>query len=170
MEKRYKIVLTGNRVYKEIELTPEKAQVKVGTGLDCDIRLRKELFFAPVALRFTQENGDWTAYCEDPLYLSAGDVRKLLTKPLRHGDTLAVKYQESDITVFTLQFWIDFDQGEHYARRIDLAGAGRVSIGFAPGNDIMLKSEYVQNDAVCLVAPGRWVCDRGAAHGVWRFL
>lgn len=47
MEKRYKIVLTGNRVYKEIELTPEKAQVKVGTGLDCDIRLRKELFFAP---------------------------------------------------------------------------------------------------------------------------
>ena len=154
MEKRYKIVLTGNRVYKEIELTPEKAQVKVGTGLDCDIRLRKELFFAPVALRFTQENGDWTAYCEDPLYLSAGDVRKLLTKPLRHGDTLAVKYQESDITVFTLQFWIDFDQGEHYARRIDLAGAGRVSIGFAPGNDIMLKSEYVQNDAVCLSRRG----------------
>ena len=36
---RYKITLSSNTVYKEIELTPDAQQIKVGTGVDCDIRL-----------------------------------------------------------------------------------------------------------------------------------
>ena len=42
---RYKVTLTSNTIYKEIELASDMQQVKVGTGVDCDVRLRKELFF-----------------------------------------------------------------------------------------------------------------------------
>lgn len=41
---RYKVTLTSNTIYKEIELASDMQQVKVGTGVDCDVRLRKELF------------------------------------------------------------------------------------------------------------------------------
>lgn len=44
MNLRYKIILSNNNFYKEIELTEDLQQIKVGTGVDCDVRLRKELF------------------------------------------------------------------------------------------------------------------------------
>ena len=46
--KRYKVTLSSNTVYREIELASDLQQVKVGTGVDCDIRLRKELFFSQI--------------------------------------------------------------------------------------------------------------------------
>ena len=45
---RYKITLSSNTIYKEIELAPDAQQFKVGTGVDCDIRLRKEFFFGQI--------------------------------------------------------------------------------------------------------------------------
>lgn len=47
---RYKVTLTSNTIYKEIELASDMQQVKVGTGVDCDVRLRKELFFGQIEL------------------------------------------------------------------------------------------------------------------------
>ena len=45
MNNRYKITISNNNIYKEIELDQECQQLKVGSGIDCDVRLRKELFF-----------------------------------------------------------------------------------------------------------------------------
>ena len=53
--KRYKVTLSSNTVYKEIELASDLQQVKVGTGVDCDIRLRKELFFGQIELTFIKK-------------------------------------------------------------------------------------------------------------------
>lgn len=44
MESRYKIILSNNNLYKEIELAPAVQQVRVGTGVECDVRLNKKLF------------------------------------------------------------------------------------------------------------------------------
>ena len=55
--KRYKVTLSSNTVYKEIELASDSQQVKVGTGVDCDIRLRKELFFGQIELNFIKKQG-----------------------------------------------------------------------------------------------------------------
>ena len=49
---RYKITLSSNTIYKEIELAPDAQQVKVGTSVDCDIRLHKELFFGQIELYY----------------------------------------------------------------------------------------------------------------------
>lgn len=48
--KRYKVTLSSKTVYREIELASDLQQVKVGTGVDCDIRLRKELFLVRLNL------------------------------------------------------------------------------------------------------------------------
>ena len=141
MDNRYKITLSNDHIYKEIELAPDAHRIKVGTQVDCDVRLRKDMFFDQIELTFVKTGTDWAVHCSDSLYLTVGDIRKLVTKRLAHGDSLQVKYQESDHFVFTLDFVIDFDDGKKkYERVINLAGRSAVTIGCANSNNIVLGS------------------------------
>ena len=76
-------------------------------------------------------NGEaWSILCSDNIYLTAGDVRKLLTKNLVHGDLLEIKYQESDQYVFSLEFYIDFDDGKtKYERAVNIKNRASLTIG-----------------------------------------
>ena len=148
---RYRITLSSNTVYKEIELASDMQQVKVGTGVDCDVRLRKELFFGRIELVFAKNGDDWAVSCSDNMYLTVGDVRKLMTKKLVHGDVLEIKYQESDNLVFTMEFLIDFDDGKKkYDRSIDVSGVNSVSIGTSQSCNIAIGGQYVKNDMLIL--------------------
>ena len=148
---RYKATLSSNTVYKEIELASDMQQVKVGTGVDCDVRLRKELFFGQIELVFAKNGDSWTVNCSDNMYLTVGDIRKLMTKKLIHGDVLEIKYQESDNLVFTLEFLIDFDEGKRkYERTIDVSGVNFVSIGASQNCNIEIDGEFVKNDSLVL--------------------
>ena len=155
MENRYKIILSGRNLYKEIELPPDAQQVKVGTGIDCDVRLRKELFFGKIELLFAKHNNSWAVHCSDNLYLSLGDIRKLMTQNLTHGDSLEVKYQESDNFLFSIDFLIDFDDGKKkYERIIDLSGVSQFSIGSQSNANIVIGGDYVSNDLIVLSKNG----------------
>lgn len=148
---RYKVTLSSNTVYKEIELASDMQQVKVGTGVDCDIRLRKELFFGQIELVFSKNGDDWAVSCSDNMYLTVGDIRKLMTKKLVHGDVLEIKYQESDNLVFTMEFLIDFDDGKKkYERAIDVSGVNSLNIGTAQSCNIAIGGQYVKNDMLVL--------------------
>lgn len=151
MNNRYKITISNANLYKEIELDQDCQQMKVGTGIDCDVRLRKELFFGPVELLFVRNGEVWSILCSDNIYLTAGDVRKLLTKNLVHGDSLEIKYQESDQYVFSLEFYIDFDDGKtKYERAVNITNEASLTIGTGLKNNIVLKSQYVKEDEVIL--------------------
>ena len=153
MEKRYKIILSSNHLYKEVELAPDVRMVKVGTSVDCDVRLRKELFFGQIELLFVRKGADWLVSCSENLYLTAGDIKKYtINKPLNHGDTLEVKYQKENTLVFTLDFQIDFNDGKRkYERSIDISASNQIDIGCAAGSNIILSSPFVKNDAASLV-------------------
>ena len=169
MGNRYKIILSGNQLYKEIELTENSQKVKVGTGVDCDVRLRKELFFGQIELLLVNNGGQWAVICSDNLYLTTGDIRKLMTKQLSHGDSVVVKYQESDNDLFRLFFTLDFDyETRSYNRQINISGRDRIVIGGTRDCDILLRNQYVGNDRLALVKnQGRWfVVDDGTKYGV----
>ena len=63
MNDRYKIIISNKNVYKEIEVEPETNYLTIGTALDSDVRLRKELFFGTVQLCFQQINDSWNVIC-----------------------------------------------------------------------------------------------------------
>ena len=135
MENRYKIIISNKNLYKEIELADDAGELKVGTGIDCGARLHRDLFFGQIELTFIKMNGKWSLICSDNLYLSFGDVRKLMTAELEHGDILEVKYQESDNLAFRLEFLIDFDSGEKkYERVIELGQTQSLRIGSGRGD------------------------------------
>lgn len=167
--KRYKVTLSSNTVYKEIELASDLQQVKVGTGVDCDIRLRKELFFGQIELTFIKNKDTWTVICSDNLYITVGDVRKLATKQLNHGDVLEVKYQDSDNLVFAMGFLIDFDDGKKYERIIDIFGATSLTIGTSENCNITIGGEYAKDDALVLTrkSDGFVVDIQNTTYGVY---
>lgn len=147
---RYKVIISSSTIYKEIELAANAKQVKVGTDLDCDVRLRKELFFTPIELIFIKKNSHWEVSCSDYLYLTVGDIRKLMTKKLNHGDILELKYQASDNLIFSMEFLIDFDDGKKkYDRVIDVTNETTLSIG-ASNSNINLNSEFIKEDLLIL--------------------
>lgn len=151
MNNRYKIIISNITLFKEIELTPECEQIKIGTNLECDIRLRKELFFEPIELLFTKTEDRWLVQCSDNLYLSVGDIRKLMTKNLEHGDSFEIKYYESDISLFNVDFVLDFDDGsKKYERIIDISELKSISIGTMYDCNVIIQSDYVTDDKIVL--------------------
>lgn len=167
---RYKITLSSNTVYKEVELTTDAQQVKIGTGVDCDVRLRKELFFGNIELLFVKNGAEWSVHCSDNLYLTVGDIRKLMTKNLTHGDVLEIRYQESDNLLFTMDFLIDFDDGKQkYERIIDISGIASLTIGAFANCNIAISGEYVKGDALTLnkTVEGYSVNIQNTTYGVY---
>lgn len=152
MENRYRIIILSKNVYKEIEVSPEYNIVKFGTGNNCDVRVRKTLFFEPVELVFSKkEDGSWGVTCSDNLYIYIDEVRKLMTIPVEHGTELLFKYQQSGGDALRVRFMIDFDyEKKEYDRRYDISALSAVSIGSAPDNNIVVGGRYTRNDKVVL--------------------
>ena len=115
-DNRFRIIISNKNIYREIELSPDMQGIRVGTEIECDVRLRKELFFEEFELLFSKGNS-WRVICSDNLYISVGDAKKLLAKDLQHGDVFTVKYQDSNSDVFNIEFLIDFDFKENNDRR-----------------------------------------------------
>ncbi len=170
MVSRYKAIISGKSLYKEVELSSNDSKVRIGTSSECDIRLRREYFFSPVEITFEQSEGRWMILCSDNLYFTVGDVRKLLTKQLKHGDLLQVKYQESNIDVFSISFVIDFDYEQRdYNTEIDISGRTSITVGGAQSADITVNSSYIGEDTFAIVKEnGRaFVIDNNTKYGVF---
>lgn len=155
MQSRYKIIISNRNLYKEVELSSDATEVRVGTETECEVRLHKDFFFENIKLSFVQNNGIWNVYCSDNLYIDIGDVRKLLTIPLSHGDFFNVKYQNSNNDAFSVEFLIDFDNGQRkYERAIDVSSASVIRIGVDTTSQIILSSPFVQSDLIQLQRQG----------------
>ena len=170
MSIRYKAIISSKNLYKEIELPADLVKVKVGTGTECDVRLRKELFFTAVSLEFIRNEKGWTIICSDNIYLSVGDVRKLLTKQLIHGDELTVKYSDSNTEIFAISYFIDFDYlKKPYNVALDLSGKSEILIGGTEKCDVILKSQNVKDDMFCIKYDGQnyILCEDNSKYGVY---
>lgn len=170
MNSRYKIVISSKNLYKEVELAPADGEIKVGTSPECTVRLRKELFFSPIELTLQRSGDEWSIICSDNLYFTIGDVRKLLTKQLVHGDELFVKYQDSDNDVFSLSFMIDFDYAKKdYDIEIDVTGKNQIKIGGAQDASIQLSDTYLGKDTLVLDCSGGkcTIYDNDSKYGVF---
>lgn len=150
MDREYKLIITGRNLYKEIELEGETNQLKIGTDVSCDVRLQREDFFEKIELLLIKRDVSWVVICCDNLYMTIGDVRKLMTRQLKMGDVLEVKYQSSNNTALALEFYIDFDRNIAYERCIDIREKEEISIGDKSSCDIIIKSEYIKNDEIKL--------------------
>ena len=152
MQNRYKVTISSPRLYKEIELTPEIQRIRIGTDQGCEIRLNKEIFFAPIELTFLHDSNQWTVVCNDYLYLTLGnDIQKYVIRKLTHGSELILHYQSNGYEIFNLSFMLDFDYKMRlYDQKIDINNLSTLHIGSNSNCQIRLKSNYAQNEMISL--------------------
>ncbi len=154
MKNTYKIIISNKNIYKEGGLNPSQSEVKAGTLTGADIRLRRDDFFEPVELTFVNNEGCWTLFTGDNLYITEGrhDIRKLRSRNMAHGDDIEIRYQASDRFVFRIEFAIDFNEDSHHFNRYaDCRDIDRILIGAGSGNNIILGSRYIGNDQIELM-------------------
>lgn len=157
MEYGYLVKLSSNSFYREIQLPVNSTMLNIGMDTDCDIRLYKENFFEIFKLAFRKSEKGWVVSCTDNVYLDTGEVIKLATKVLKHGDSISVKYQSSNKEIFRVDFLFDFDnENKSYNRKIDVSGVDTFSIGSSMSNNIALDSRYTMKDQV-IVRQGKGV-------------
>jgi S-DNA-T family DNA segregation ATPase FtsK/SpoIIIE len=167
---RYKLTVSGRNIYKEVELSPEAETIKIGTTGGCEIRLRKELFFEHFELTLSKLNNAWQLFCSDRVYISTGDVRKLLTKTLEHGNELVIRYRISDSDVVKIGFSIDFEYtSKNYERLVDISNVQRFTIGSREECNIKLEGEFVNGDLVELskAEDGLHLLEKSTKYGVY---
>lgn len=152
MSTPYKIILESNNIYREFEITKETELVRLGTTSVCEMRLGKDDFFCPVELTFELVNNVWNVTCNNEVYLSIGDARKLGFYKLIHGDNVQVKYASNGSTVFSFSFLIDFEaQIPQFNRYIDISGYREIVISSKSNSDIVLNSEYCSDTEIKIV-------------------
>lgn len=170
MNNRYKVILYNQSIYKEIELSTEMDLVTVGTSVEHDIRLRKEMFFCNIELQLKYINDQWFVFCSDNLYMNLGDSRKLLNLELHHGMQFKICYQESGNEAFTAEFMIDFNYEEkNYDREIDLSTVSNVKIGGVKEANISIDDAYLGTDYFSLERENNDLIlrDFGCKYGVF---
>lgn len=149
MQYGYLIKISNKNIYREVQLPVDAEIMKIGMGIDCDVRFYKESFFEDFELTLKKVNGDWQISCSDNVYIDAGDVRKLVTKKLAHGESFKIKYQGSESELFNIDFVFDFDnENKDYSRMIDVSSVNSFTIGSNSDCNIVLNSEYVNNDLI----------------------
>ena len=145
----YKIVVSNKNIYEEAQLPVDEDAYVIGTTLECNLRLHKELFFEQFQLNLFKQDDQWQITCSENIYLSASDERKLITTELKHGDELTVKYQNSDMELFLLSFVIGFEyKQQNYERIINLSEKQTVTIGGMSTCNIALSGEYIKDDLI----------------------
>lgn len=151
MQYGYIVKISKKNIYREVQLPIDAEYLKVGLGIDCDVRFFKEDFFEDFEMTFRKVNEEWQIECSEGIYIDSGDVQKLMTKKLRHGDSFSIKYQNSESEVFKVDFLFDFDnENKDYDRCINVSGVSNFYIGSGSGCEILINSDYVKNDLIQL--------------------
>ena len=148
----YKITISNQYTYREFEIGKEINKVCLGTTAACEFRLNKDDYFRTIELLFELHEDEWHVICNDEVYLSTGDARKLGFMQLKHGDSLAVKYAETGSDIFKLEFAIDFEaQIPTFNSYVEISEKNRLAIGDGQGNDLTINGVYCTNTFVSLV-------------------
>lgn len=167
---KYKLIVSNKNLYQEIELPIDARTFRIGTAIESDYRLHKDLFFDDIRLDFSNNNGQWTVMCSDNIYITVGDTKRLLTKTLSHGETFYVKYQESNNDVFFVEFMVDFDSGNQlFERRVEITQSV-FHIGSNKDNNIVINSKFALNDNIELTkcAEGLKVKILSTSYGIYK--
>lgn len=149
---QYKLIVSNRNVYKEFEIQRDMEGVKLGTVSSCEFRLNPSAFFTNIVIGFQKKNEQWTMECSDEIYVSRGDMRKLLSTELSHGDILSVRYAVSGNEAFELRFMIDFEaKVPKFNHQITLKDCCQIIIGTKQNCDLYLKSQYCEGCEISLV-------------------
>ena len=168
MEYQHKIIVSNRTIYKEFGIQSSIEKVKLGTISSCEFRLNPEVFFNDIEIEFQKKQGIWSIECSDGLYFSRGDMRKLMSIELEHGDVISVRYETTGNEAFEIRFLIDFEAKiPNYNWYVDLED--NLEISTDAGADIVIKSQFSSQNNVIISKNGNnyFLEEKVSEYGVY---
>ena len=154
MDYQYKIIVSNRTVYKEFEIAAGVENVRLGTTSSCEFRLNPETFFSEIEIEFSVHSNKWNMDCADQLYFSRGDMRKIYSMEINHGDMISVCYSNTGNEAFEMRFMIDFEaKVPNYNWYIELPE--RIEISSEPGAAVVLRSQFEKNIQLVIQKRGK---------------
>jgi type VII secretion protein essC len=169
MDYQYKVIVSNRAVYKEFEIPTDMEGVRLGTTSSCEFRLNPDSFFGDIEIEFAEQKNMWNMDCSDNVYFSRGDMRKLFSTEIKHGDVITVCYANTGNEAFELRFMIDFEaRVPNYNWYIDLEETQKITIGDQTGSNIELESDFGKNTLVLIekTSKGVLVTEKASQLGV----
>lgn len=152
MNYQYKIIVSNRMIYREFEIPNDVDDVRLGTMSGCEFRLDAGDFFRDITLELERSEDEWEISASEGIYLSRGDMRKLMTMELKHGDLFSVHYADTDDEVFGVRFQIDFEARiPNYNWKISLRDKNKWVISDDISADLLIDSSFSRNNKMALV-------------------
>lgn len=156
MDYQYKVIVSNRSIYKEFEIPADMARIRLGTTSSCEFRLNSDAFFDSIEMEFEKKNSQWEIVSTDTTYISRGDMRKLLSTELTHGDILSVRYAASGDEAFEIRFMIDFEaKVPDYNWFVDISAINSIEVSTEIGADISVQSQFLKNGKIRLAREGK---------------
>lgn len=145
----FKLIIYGRNIYREEVLNNQFEVIKLGTTVDCDIRFNENIFLKSFKIKFLRNNDLWTIVCDENTEIHS-HKKILKSKELYNGDSISIKYTQTDINIFNIDYLVDFDVIQNYDRIINISNLSQIKIGGTLNCDIYIEDNIAKNEFITL--------------------
>ena len=96
-----------------------------------------------------RNNDLWTIVCDENTEIHS-HKKILKSKELYNGDSISIKYTQTDINIFNIDYLVDFDVIQNYDRIINISNLSQIKIGGTLNCDIYIEDNIAKNEFITL--------------------
>ncbi|RKM57765.1 type VII secretion protein EssC [Butyrivibrio sp. XB500-5] len=129
---RYKLIVYGNKLYKETIIPEDVKTIVIGTCKEAQIRLPEKLYSEAFQITIEKQDKSYVMVCRSGNYILTDDGNKEYMHELEPGDRVQICYEGTDITAIRIDFSLDFGKvQDDYCLHIETGNTSVISIGGA---------------------------------------
>lgn len=150
---RYKLIIYGNNMFKEVLLDEAfSGSLTIGTEKACQVAFRKERFCTEFVMRIERgADGSYIISCSDTIYFYNNSGVKEYARYLVIGEHVIVCYDSTNEAFFFVDFFAAYERvGEDFDCCIDCRDYNEFTIGGTTSTTIRINDANVGEDCIRL--------------------
>lgn len=147
---RYKLIVYGNKLYKETIIPEDVEEILIGVCKEAQIRLPEKMFYDDFRVNIHKQGEKYIIICREGKYILNEQGNKEYMHEFVPGDRVQICYEENDIVALRIDFSLDFGSVQSdYGLHIDIGDTSVITIG---GNscDIRISNEEAVDEKCIL--------------------
>lgn len=146
----YKLIVYGNKLYKETIIPEDAEEILIGTCKEAQIRLPERVFQGGFQVKIQKQNDKYYMICQKDKYIVNDQGTKEYMHEFVPGDRVRICYADNDNVALRIDFSLNFgDIQSDYGLNIEPGNTSVITIG---GNncDIRIAKSEIGSDTCIL--------------------
>ena len=152
----YKIIISGNKLYKEISIPKNKKIIQIGSAKESQIRIPENEIYSElkVVVELDEESQSYVATCESNIYSLDKASKHVKSRILKPGDRVEFFDEATNVQLLQMDFLYDFGGVQtDFNYQISVADRVVLTIGGC-GSDIEIDDELIKDEHCILTKKG----------------